>query len=54
MRFTQAKVSIFFVFRPLILIFSVKGKVLSLENKKKSKLSFCISLTYSYLCSLKR
>ena len=25
-------------------------KVLSLGNKKKSELSFCISLTYSYLC----
>ena len=25
-------------------------KVLSLENEKKSKLSFCILLVYSYLC----
>ena len=27
------------------------SKVLSLKNEKKSKHSFCISLTYSYLCN---
>ena len=26
-------------------------KVLSFENEKKNKFSFCILLTYSYLCS---
>ncbi len=28
----------------------VGDKVLSLDNEKKSKLSFCIVLAYSYLC----
>ena len=27
------------------------GRALALGNKKKNKFSFCISLTYSYLCS---
>ena len=28
-------------------------KILSLENEKKSELSFCILLAYSYLCKHK-
>ena len=29
------------------------SKILSLENEKKSELSFCILLAYSYLCKHK-
>ena len=32
--------------------FDLRSKVLSFENKKKNKFSFCILLTYSYLCSV--
>ena len=30
----------------------LRSKVLSLENEKKNKFSFCILLAYSYLCSM--
>jgi len=29
------------------------SQILSLENKKKNKFSFCILLAYSYLCNVK-
>ena len=38
--------SLYQIFRTL-----APPKVLSLENEKKSKLSFCILLVYSYLCN---
>ena len=43
-----------FAFCSLIRTFELCSKVLSLENKKKSKLSFGIFLAYSYLCHQKR
>ena len=34
--------------------FELRSKVLSLGNAKKKQVSFCISFTYSYLCSKNR
>jgi len=39
-----------FVFRSLIRILDLRSKILSFGNEKKNEFSFCISLTYSYLC----
>ena len=44
------KTQINLFFYSLIRTLDWRSKVLSLENEKKSKLSFCILLAYSYLC----
>ena len=49
----KRKTSFPFAFRSLIRIFDLWSKLLLFGNEKKNMFSFCISLTYSYLCTVK-
>ena len=46
----KEKTFFFLFFARFALPFSLTKKVLSFENKKKNLFSFCVFLTYSYLC----